>query len=463
MATTRLITIHISKGKSAISSFAARLDYASNPQKTEDGQLVTSFACDPMTAANEFELMRRTYLNITGRHRDGEVIAYQLRQSFKPGEVSPEDANKIGRELAGRFLKGNHAYIVATHTDKAHIHNHIIFCATTLDCQHKFRNFLGSGKALARLSDQICMEHKLSVVSNPRMHDTNYDRWQGDQAKLSMRDQLRIAIDDALKCKPDGFEALLKILEGNGWQIKRGKQPSFCGPNGKRFIRMDSLGEAYTENAICEVLDGIRIHNPYKTRRMKNQVSLLIDIQTKMQEGKGRGYENWAKVFNIKQIASSMAYLSSHNIKSYEDLTNKVDSAVQKNEALLSEVKAAEARLKEIAAIKKSIHDYLKTKDIYAEWKKTGYDKGFYAAHEQEIIIHKAAKKAFDALPGKIPTIKSLSEEYNDILIQKQKNYALYRESRDSMRELLTVKANIDMVTERHPTLKGERKKETER
>ncbi|MBR0392614.1 MAG: relaxase/mobilization nuclease domain-containing protein, partial [Oscillospiraceae bacterium] len=180
MATTRLITIHISKGKSAGGSFAARLDYASNPEKTEDGQLVTSFACDPMTAANEFELMRRTYLNITGRHRDGEVIAYQLRQSFKPGEVTPEEANQIGRELAGRFLKGNHAYIVATHTDKAHIHNHIIFCATTLDCQHKFRNFLGSGKALARLSDQICMEHKLSVVSNPRMHDTNYDRWQGD-------------------------------------------------------------------------------------------------------------------------------------------------------------------------------------------------------------------------------------------------------------------------------------------
>ena len=154
MATTRLITIHISKGKSSGGSFAARLDYACNPDKTEDGQLVTGFACDPMTAANEFELMRRTYLNITGRHRDGEVIAYQLRQSFKPGEVTPEEANQIGRELASRFLKGNHAFIVATHTDKAHIHNHIIFCATTLDCRHKFRNFLGSGKALARLSDQ---------------------------------------------------------------------------------------------------------------------------------------------------------------------------------------------------------------------------------------------------------------------------------------------------------------------
>ncbi|MBQ6480592.1 MAG: relaxase/mobilization nuclease domain-containing protein [Anaerolineaceae bacterium] len=463
MATTRLITIHISKGKSAGGSFAARLDYASNPEKTEDGQLVTSFACDPMTAANEFELMRRTYLNITGRHRDGEVIAYQLRQSFKPGEVTPEEANQIGRELAGRFLKGNHAYIVATHTDKAHIHNHIIFCATTLDCQHKFRNFLGSGKALARLSDQICMEHKLYVVINPRMHDTNYDRWQGDQAKLSIRDQLRLAIDDALKTKPESFDALLNTLEGNGWQVKRGKQPSFCGPDGKRFIRMDSLGESYTEKSIREVLDGLRVHNPHKTRRMKNQVSLLIDIQAKMQEGKGKGYENWAKVFNVKQMASSMAYLSSHNIRSYEELAAKVEAAVQGNDNLLSEVKAAEARLKEIAATKKSIHDYLKTKDVYAEWKKSGYDKTFYAAHEQEIIIHKAAKKAFDAIPGKIPTIKALSAEYNDVLAQKQKAYALYRESRSEMRELLTVKANIDMVTNRHPASRGARDREISR
>ena len=453
MATTRLITIHISKGKSAGGSFAGRLDYACNPDKTEDGQLVTGFACDPMTAANEFELMRRTYLNITGRHRDGEVIAYQLRQSFKPGEVTPEEANQIGRELADRFLKGNHAYIVATHTDKAHIHNHIIFCATTLDCRNKFRNFLGSGKALARLSDQICMEHKLSVVSNPRMHDTHYDRWQGDQAKLSLRDQLRMAIDDVLKSKPESFEAFLKTMEANGWQVKRGKQPSFCGPDGKRFIRMDSLGESYTEKSIREVLDGLRVHNPYKTRRMKNQVSLLIDIQAKMQEGKGKGYENWAKVFNVKQMASSMAYLSSHNIKSYEELAAKADAAVQRNEALLSEVKAAEARLKEIAATKKSIHDYLKTKDVYAEWKKSGYDKSFYAAHEQEIIVHKAVKKAFDAIPDKIPTIKALSAEYSEVLARKQRTYSEYRESRNSMRELLTVKANIDMVTERrHPS-----------
>ena len=200
---------------------------------------------------------------------------------------------------------------------------------------------------------------------------------------------------------------------------------------------MDSLGDSYTEKSIHEVLDGLRVHNPHKTRRMKSQVSLLIDIQAKMQEGKGKGYESWAKVFNVKQMASSMAYLSSHNIQSYEELAAKAEAAIQSNENLLEEVKSAEARLKEIAATKKSIHDYLKTKNLYAEWKKTGYDASFYAAHEQEIIIHKAAKKAFDAIPGRIPTIKALSAEYADVLAKKQKAYALYRESRTEMRELL--------------------------
>ena len=149
MATTRLIAMHITKGNNAAQSLADRIDYALNPEKTEKGEYVSSFQCDPHTAANEFALMRRTYLHLTERYRDGEVIAYQLRQSFKPGEITPEEANGIGYETASRFLKGKHAFVVATHTDKAHIHNHIIFCATTLDCRHKFRNFLGSGKAQA--------------------------------------------------------------------------------------------------------------------------------------------------------------------------------------------------------------------------------------------------------------------------------------------------------------------------
>lgn len=452
MATTRLIAMHIGKGKKASQSFTDRIDYALNPAKTEKGEFVSAYQCDPKTAANEFSLMRSTYLRLTGRYRDGEVIAYQLRQSFKPGEITPEDANRIGYETASRFLKGKHAFVVATHTDKAHIHNHIIFCATTLDCLHKFRNFLGSGKALARLSDQICMEHKLSVVEGPRFRDSHYDHWLGDKAKLTSRDSLRLAIDEALQKKPNGFDALIRLLEEAGWEIKRGKQISFRSPNGKRFLRMDTLGENYSEPILRDVLSGKASHTPQHSRRVKGQshISLLIDIEAKIQAGKGKGYENWAKVFNIKQMASSMAYLANHNINSYEELSQLTENAISENDQLLSRVHIAESRLKEIAASKKAIHDYLKTKDIYANWKKSGYSNSFYAEHESEILIHKAAKRAFDAMGGKIPSIKSLSEEYNSVLSQKQKDYTRYREAREHMRELLNVKANIDMVTERN-------------
>ena len=448
MATTRLIAMHITKGNNASQAFADRIDYALNPAKTEKGEFVSSYQCDHKTAANEFALMRRTYLRITERHRDGEVIAYQLRQSFKPGEITPEEANRIGYDTAARFLKGKHAFVVATHTDKAHIHNHIIFCATTLDCRHKFRNFLGSGKAFARLSDQICMEHKLSVVGDPKYRDSNYDRWLGEKAKPTTRDQLRIAIDEMLQKKPDGFAALMKLLEEAGWEIKRGKQLSFRAPDGKRFIRMDTLGEEYSEKMLMAALSGEHTHIPTKTRRMKQRISLLIDIQAKIQEGKGAGYENWAKKFNLKQLASSMAYISTHGIKTYEELAGRVDDAVRNTDELLARVQSAETRLKEIAEMKKAITNYLKTKDVYAEWKKSGYDKEFYAVHKEEIVVHKAAKKAFDAIPGKIPTIKALSAEYSDVLARKQKAYSEYRDSRNNMRELLTVKSNIDRVTE---------------
>ena len=448
MATTRLIAMHITKGNNASQAFTDRIDYALNPAKTEKGEFVSSYQCDPRTAANEFALMRRTYLRLTERHRDGEVIAYQLRQSFKPGEITPEEANKIGYETASRFLKGKHAFVVATHTDKAHIHNHIIFCATTLDCRHKFRNFLGSGKALARLSDQICMEHKLSVVGDPKYHDSNYDRWLGEKAKPTARDQLRTAIDEMLQKKPDGFAALMKLLEEAGWEIKHGKQLSFRAPDGKRFIRMDTLGEEYSEKMLKAALSGEHTHIPTKTRRMKQRISLLIDIQAKVQEGKGAGYENWAKKFNLKQLASSMAYISTHGIKTYEELSRQADDAVRKTDELLARVQSAETRLKEIAEMKKAITNYLKTKDIYAEWKKSGYSKSFYAAHEEQIIIHKAAKKTFDGIHGKIPTIKALSAEYSEVLSEKQQAYAQYREARNKMREILTVKSNIDLVTE---------------
>ena len=169
-----------------------RFDYGQNPDKTEGGELISSYGCDHMTADAEFLLSKAKYKAATGREqrRDADVLCYQIRQSFKPGEITPEEANRVGYEFAERFLKGRHAFFVATHTDKKHIHNHIIWNSTTLDCKHKFRDFLGSGRAVARLSDAICTEHRLSVIADPKRGKNHYGKWLGDNAKPTHRELL---------------------------------------------------------------------------------------------------------------------------------------------------------------------------------------------------------------------------------------------------------------------------------
>ena len=140
MATTRIIPMHLNKGKTLAQCLADRTEYGMNPDKTEGGALISAFACEPETAVSEFALSKREYRELTGRVQESDVIAYQVRQSFKPGEVTPEEANRIGYEFAKRFLKGRHAFLVCTHTDKKHIHNHIYWNSTALDCTRKFKN-----------------------------------------------------------------------------------------------------------------------------------------------------------------------------------------------------------------------------------------------------------------------------------------------------------------------------------
>ena len=217
MATTRIIPMHLNKGKTLAQCLADRTEYGMNPDKTEGGTLISAFACEPETAVSEFALSKREYRELTGRMQENDVIAYQVRQSFKPGEVTPEEANRIGYEFAQRFLKSEHAFLVCTHTDKKHIHNHIYWNSTALDCTKKFKNFIGSYRAVRRLSDLICAEHRLSVVENPQKHGLSYNKWRGGHDKLSNRDLLRMAIDAALEKQPKDFDTLLALLKAQGY------------------------------------------------------------------------------------------------------------------------------------------------------------------------------------------------------------------------------------------------------
>ena len=237
MATTRIISMHVSHGKTIADCLTDRIDYSKNPEKTQGGELISAYECDPKTADAEFLYSKRQYQTITGREQRHDVIAYQVRQSFKPGEITPEEANRVGYEFAERFLKGRHAFFVATHTDKKHIHNHIIWNSTTLDCKRKFRDFLGSGRAVARLSDAICTEHRLSVIADPKRGKNHYGKWLGDNAKPTHRELLCGLIDAALLQKPDSFDALLKLLRDSGCDVRRrGNTLSLRHPGKKGFV-----------------------------------------------------------------------------------------------------------------------------------------------------------------------------------------------------------------------------------
>lgn len=467
MATTRLIPLHTGKGRNFGKAIRNVIGYVSNPKKTHQGELVTGFGCNPETADGEFLLMKREYIAQTGRHRGkDDVIAYHLRQSFVPGEITPEEANRIGCELAKRFTHGQHAYVVATHEDRRHVHSHIIISAVNLDCDRKFRNFWGSSKAIRRLSDTLCIQNGLSIIEQPKGHSKSYNKWLGNEAKTSQRDGLREAIDATLARQPKDFEELLTMLQRGGWEVKRGKRIGLKGKGQERFKRLDSLGEDYSEAALRAIIAGEKEHHPRekKTVQLMRQVNLLVDIQAKLQAGKGAGYERWAKVFNLKQMAQTLNYLSENNLMNIEDLTAKTDAAIARVHELQVTIRETEKRMAELHALKGHIINYVKTQEVYVAYRMAGYSKKFVAEHEQEIRLHQAAKEAFSALgTQKIPKVKAIQAEYDALREKKKQAYAAYHQAQDEMRQLLTVRANVERILgieEKEKERQKEKKKE---
>ena len=239
MATTRLIPLHVGEGRSAGTAISDIIEYVENPSKTDGFQLVSSYQCDSRSADMEFLFAKKLYQQKTGRVRGrDDVIAYHLRQSFAPGEITPEEANRLGCELAKRFTKGRNAFVVATHIDKHHIHNHIIINSVNLTHDKKLRNFWGSSQAIRRLNDTICIENGYSIIENPKGYGKRYNKWQGDTSRLSHRDRICLAIDEALSQKPQSFDAFLALLEQAGYEVKGTTNLSIKGGSQQRRIRI---------------------------------------------------------------------------------------------------------------------------------------------------------------------------------------------------------------------------------
>ena len=445
LAATRLIPMRKNKGKSIGVCLHNHTSYIQNPDKTEQGELVSSYQCSPLTIDEEFLLTKRLYEQTTGRSQKSDVIADQVRQSFKPGEVTPEEANRIGYEFAERFLKGKHAFIVATHTDRAHIHNHIIYNSTALDGTRKFKNFWLSTFAVQRLSDLICLEHQLSTIEyKPYRERQNRIVYP---PKESNRDRLCGIIDTILAEKPKDFKVFLQELEQNGYEVKRGKYTAVKGKGQKRFIRFRTLGTGYGEDEIKAVLEGKAKHQPYQKEPPKEQpFQLLVVIQGKMAEGKSVGYKRWATKFNLKEMSKTLLFLQEQKISSADELRERATAATERYHAMGDSIKAAEAKLTEIAVLKTHIINYAKTRPVYDTYRKSGYSKKFLEAHREEITLHKAAKAAFDESNLKtLPKIKELDAEYSKLLTEKKARYPDYRKARDEMQELLQAQKNIEL------------------
>ena len=432
-------------------SMADRHDYDQKAEKTNDGELVSFYMCSPETAAEEFEISKQLYHQITGRKQSPEhdIIMYRIIQSFKPGEISPEDANRLGYELAMKFTRGQHQFVVSTHVDKAHIHTHIEFNSTNLNCDAKFQNVKNSAFILRRLNDELCRAHGISVIENPKPSAKKQKEIAAVKYGTSHKEQLRQTIDRVL---PDcqGYDDFLAKMRAEGYEIREGKKLSFRAPGWGRFTRSDKLGADYTKEALRERStnrggrsSAARKAVPHAGRK----VNMLIDIQAKMAAGKGAGYERWAKIFNLKEAAKTLNFLIENDLTDYDELTVRAEQAGDRFDEVSRRIKQLEGRMAEVAQLKTHIINYSKTREVYAAYKKSRHKKEFLAEHGDEIAKHEAAKKAFDALGGKpIPKVAQLSEQYAALLAEKQEQYAEYKALRQDMIAYRTAKQNVDKI-----------------
>lgn len=376
---------------------------------------------------------------------------YRILQSFKPGEVTPEQANRIGYELAMRFTGGKHQFIVATHTDKAHIHTHIEFNSVNLDGDGKFKNVKGSALVLRRLNDELCRENGLSVIEHPARNSRAHREQAAIKYGNSFKERLRQTIDRVLPASQD-YEDFLAKMRAEGYEVKKdGGNVAFRGPAQERFTRSYRLGDNYTLDALhdrCAHRRGQSAENkaPVQCPSSK-KINLLIDIQAKLDAGKGVGYERWVKIFNLKEAAKTLNFLIENNLTDYDELTARAERAGENFDASSERIKRLEARLSKVKQLKTHIFNYSKTHQFYAAYKKSRHKKEFLERHGEEIAQHEAAKKAFDALNGKpIPKVAQLSDEYAKLLAEKQAEYERYKAYRQEMLTYETVKQNVDWI-----------------
>ena len=418
------------------------VDYICDPAKTDESILISSFGCSPETAAYDFKFaLSKTSQADTNK-------AFHLIQSFMPSEVSYKEAHQIGVELADKLLEGKYSYIVSTHIDKGHVHNHIIFCAVDMVNQRKYVSNRRSYAYIRRTSDRLCKEHGLSVVMPGQDRGKSYAEWDAHRKGTSWKAKLKTAIDAAIPHAKD-FDDFLRLLQEQGYEVKRGKYVSFRAPGQERFTRCKTLGEAYTEEAIIERIKGRFVERKPKENR---KISLRIDLENSIKVQQSAGYEKWAKLHNLKQAARTLNFLTEHEIESYPDLESRVAEITAASAEAAAALKAAECRLAEMAMLIKDVTTCKELRPLVQEYQRAADKKQFRRRHEGTLILYEAAAKALKEQGfQKLPDLYALKDEYKLLAEQKDQLQRQYAEAKRQTQEYGIIKQNVDGILRTTP------------
>ena len=446
----------VTKIKPVKSTLKKAIDYIQNPDKTDGKMLVSSFGCSPETADIEFAFTIAQALD------RGNNLAHHLIQSFEPGEVDYQKAHEIGKQLADAVTKGQYEYVLTTHIDKGHVHNHIIFCAVNFVDYHKYNSNKRSYYGIRNMSDRLCRENGLSVVVPQKGgKGKSYAEYLAEKTGTSWKGKLKIAVDGLIP-QVSSFEELLSRLQAAGYEIKPGKYVSCRAPGQERFTRLKTLGADYTEEAIRERIEGRRTRAA-KAPKRETGVSLLIDIENSIKAAQSRGYEQWAKIHNLKQAAKTLNFLTEHQISRYEDLTAKITEIQTESDKAGDALKEVEKRLADMAVLIKNVSTFQKTKPAYDTYRKARNKDRYRAAHEGTVILHEAAAKALKAAGiSKLPNLAALQAEYEKLQEQKEALRADYGKLKKQVREYDVIKQNIDSILRQPREPEREKGKERE-
>ena len=432
----------VTKIKAIRGTLSKAIAYILNPEKTDEKLLVSSYGCASETAAREFEWTRK--IAEQKGMNPVRIIARHVIQSFEIGEVTPELAHEIGKQFADEILEGKYEYVLTTHIDKDHVHNHLIFNAVDFVNYHAYKSYKRIYYDMREVSDRLCKENGLSVIPPSQNKGMGYKEYTEAKRGTSWKQKLKQTIDRLVITAKD-YDDFLRLMQEAGYEIKTGKYISFRAEGQERFTRSKTIGENYTEERIKERIAG---RTPRRNRRqtVPKGISLIGDIQERIRLIDSKGYEYKAKLTILKEAARTLNYLTENNLLQYADLEKKVEDVHSSYDRTGKELKVVEARLREVQPLIKNISNYQRLKPVYDAFQKAKDKPSFKAKHEAELVIFEAARSTLLAMQGdeKLPSLKTLQAEQQRLLDEQQRLYDERAKLKKEVKQIETIKSNVD-------------------